>query len=179
VKIRDLFDTIAFVQHAEHKANLQLDVLIDDRHENILEWVLSGKQGILYDNGWNKHSNTGALRAYNPTHVVAAVASISRFEAAKQGTPETEPETILQEAQRLVHGDRGQDYGHPIEDFTRTGRIWGAILGLEGAVTPQQVALCMVGVKMSREVNRPKRDNRTDMAGYAETLDMVEQVLDS
>jgi hypothetical protein len=31
----------------------------------------------------------------------------------------------------------------------------------------------MIGVKMSRECNRPKRDNRVDLAGYAETLDMV------
>jgi hypothetical protein len=83
-------------------------------------------------------------------------------------------ETILQEAQRLVHGDRGQDYGHPIEDFTRTGRIMGAILGIPD-VPPEKVALCMIAVKISREVNRDKRDNRVDMAGYAETLDMVRQ----
>jgi hypothetical protein len=31
----------------------------------------------------------------------------------------------------------------------------------------------MVGVKMSREVNRPKRDNRVDMAGYTGTLELV------
>jgi hypothetical protein len=81
-------------------------------------------------------------------------------------------ETILQEAQRLVHGDRGADYGHPIEDFTRTGRIWAAILGLD-EVTAEQVALCMAALKISRECNRHKRDNMTDLAGYAETLMMV------
>ena len=88
-------------------------------------------------------------------------------------THERTDESVLQEAQRLVHGDRGADYGHPVHDFTRTGRIWAAVLGLP-EVTPQQVALCMIGVKMSREVNRPKRDNRVDIAGYVETLDMVE-----
>lgn len=87
-------------------------------------------------------------------------------------TMEPVGETILEEAQRLVHGDRGADYGHPIEDFTRTGRIWGAILGTD-PVPPAKVALCMIGVKLSREVHAPKRDNRTDIAGYAETLDMV------
>ena len=80
-------------------------------------------------------------------------------------------ESILEEAQRLVHGDRGEDYGHPINDFTRTGKIWSAILGIN--VSAEQVALCMVGVKISREVNKPKRDNRVDAAGYLETLDMV------
>lgn len=37
-------------------------------------------------------------------------------------------ETILQEAQRLVHGDRQGSYGHPLDDYTRTGTMWGAIL---------------------------------------------------
>ena len=81
-------------------------------------------------------------------------------------------ETVLQEAQRLVHGDRGQDYGHPLDDFTRTGRIWGAILGIPD-VAPELVGLCMVGVKISREVNAPKRDNRVDGPGYFETVDMI------
>lgn len=85
-------------------------------------------------------------------------------------------ESILHEAHRLVHGDRGEDYGHPYDDFSRTARIWSAILGVD--VTPQQVALCMIGLKISREVHRPKRDNRTDIAGYAETLDMVVQRAD-
>ena len=87
-------------------------------------------------------------------------------------------ETILEEAQRLVHGDRQTDYGHPIEDFTRTGIIWGAIIGHRQhhePVTPEQVAMCMVGVKLSRECHHPKRDNRTDGAGYFATLDMVRQ----
>ena len=80
-------------------------------------------------------------------------------------------DSILAEAHRLVHSSRGQDYGHPYEDFSRTAKIWSAILDKE--VTPEQVALCMIGVKMSRECNRPKRDNRVDIAGYAEALDMV------
>jgi hypothetical protein len=82
-------------------------------------------------------------------------------------------ESILDEAKRIVHGDRGENYGHPFEDFSRTAQIWSAILNIE--VTPEQVALCMIGVKISREVNRPKRDNIVDGAGYFETLDMVKK----
>jgi hypothetical protein len=26
-------------------------------------------------------------------------------------------ESILDEAKRIVHGDRGENYGHPFEDF--------------------------------------------------------------
>jgi hypothetical protein len=81
-------------------------------------------------------------------------------------------ETILEEAQRLVHGDRGADYGHPVDDYTRTGRLWGAILGLPD-LDPRLCALMMAAVKVSREVNKHKRDNLTDLAGYAECAQMI------
>ena len=83
-----------------------------------------------------------------------------------------EPETILQEAQRLVHGNRGADYGHPIDDYTRTGRMWGAILGIPD-IDPRTACLMMAVMKVSREVNKHKRDNLTDLAGYAECAQMV------
>ena len=80
--------------------------------------------------------------------------------------------TILEEAQAHVYGDRQQAYGHPLDDFTRTGRMWAAILGVP-EVTAEQVALCMVAVKISRECNAAKRDNRVDGAGYFGALDLV------
>ena len=85
----------------------------------------------------------------------------------------TEPvkESALQEAQRLVYGDRGKDYGHPFVDYTKTARLWSIILGTD--VTCEQAILCMVAVKISREIHNPKRDNRVDMAGYAECLERV------
>lgn len=81
-------------------------------------------------------------------------------------------ETALEEAQRLVHGDRGADYGHPIIDYTRTGRMWGAILGIPD-IDPRLCCLMMAAVKISREVNKHKKDNLTDLAGYAECANMV------
>jgi len=81
-------------------------------------------------------------------------------------------ETAVQEAHRLVHGNRGADYGHPIHDYARTGRMWGAILGVPD-IDPRICCLMMVAVKISREVNKPKRDNRVDGAGYFECAQMV------
>ncbi len=78
---------------------------------------------------------------------------------------------ILEEANKLVHGDRQADYGHPLDDFTRTALMWSAILG--HTVTAEQVGLCMCAVKISRQVNHPKRDNLVDLAGYAATVAMV------
>jgi hypothetical protein len=91
-------------------------------------------------------------------------------------------ETILEEAQRLVHGDRGNAYGHPLDDFTKSALIATAVLydklkpGM--SVVAEDIPLIMQGVKISRETNSPKRDNRTDGAGYWETLDMVRQERD-
>jgi hypothetical protein len=82
------------------------------------------------------------------------------------------PESILDEADRLVVCDRGKDYGHPFHDFSRTGKMWAAILGLE-KVEPEQVGLCMIALKMSRLCNSYKRDSLVDIAGYAKTIDMV------
>ncbi len=81
-------------------------------------------------------------------------------------------ESVCEEADRLVSGDRQASYGHPLDDMTRTGRMWGAILGIPD-VTAEHVSLCMVAVKMSREVNAPKRDNRTDGCGYWKCVDLI------
>lgn len=85
-----------------------------------------------------------------------------------------EPESPLAEADRLVSGARNDDYGHPIDDFTRIGRMWGAILGIDD-VDPALVGLCMVAVKIGREVHRPKRDNSVDGAGYFKTVWMIRE----
>jgi hypothetical protein len=87
-------------------------------------------------------------------------------------------ESITEEAHRLVSGPRQGAYGHPFHDFTRTGRLMGAIIGelkMGEDLSPRQVALCMEAVKISREVNAPKRDNRVDGVGYWECLDLVDQ----
>lgn len=78
---------------------------------------------------------------------------------------------MLMEAQRLVHGARGADYGPPLDDFSRTAAMWSAILGVP--VTAEQVGLCMIAVKLSRLCNSMKRDSLVDIAGYAEAVQMV------
>jgi len=89
------------------------------------------------------------------------------------GEPQDPPESPLFEAHRIVHAERGASYGPPKQDFARTGRMWGAILGIPD-VSPRLVALCMIGLKVSREAYQHKRDSLVDVAGYVETLAMIE-----
>ncbi len=82
-----------------------------------------------------------------------------------------------EEAARIVLGPRGEYYDHPFDNFTRTGFMWTGVLysklkpGM--MVTPEDVALCMNGVKLAREAFRHRPDNLVDGHGYWMTLEMV------
>lgn len=78
---------------------------------------------------------------------------------------------ITTEAHELVSGARQDEYGPPHEDFGRTAQLWSVVL--DTPVTAEQVALCMVMLKLSREIHASKRDNRVDACGYLEALDLV------
>lgn len=80
-------------------------------------------------------------------------------------------QTVLQEANSLIYGDRQKAYGPPSEDFKRTAAFWTTLFGVE--VTPEQVPMAMWLMKTSRLMNRMKRDSIVDIAGYAGTLQMV------
>ena len=77
--------------------------------------------------------------------------------------------TLATDALQVVTGPRQRDYAHPRINFQRIADLWSPILGVQ--VTPQQVALCMIQVKVARELNRHTRDNLVDLIGYTLTLD--------
>lgn len=88
------------------------------------------------------------------------------------------PETIMEEANRIIYGPRQEAYGHPIVDFTRTGKMWAPIiadLDLSQPIPPERVGLMMVALKISRECNKPNRDNRVDGVGYFGCVDRIQK----
>lgn len=82
---------------------------------------------------------------------------------------------ILDEASKAVDQDRQASYGSPLTNHQRIAAIWGAILGIE--IAPEQVALCMIGTKLSRLVNEADHiDSIVDIAGYARTYQRIKGI---
>lgn len=81
------------------------------------------------------------------------------------------PKTILEEAQSAVYGDRNADYGTVTDNFGTIAALWSIVLKTN--ITPEQVGLCMVQVKVARQMFKPKRDNLVDIAGYSATLEKL------
>jgi hypothetical protein len=77
--------------------------------------------------------------------------------------------TLLDEAYLLVTNDRNHTYDHPAVNFRRIADLWSVVLGVK--VDPDQVGMCMVMVKLAREIHEHKRDNIVDAIGYLLTMD--------
>lgn len=130
--------------------------------ENDLPWVLSA-DAVLRIPGDSTGADAECEAARN-----AGIPVFRSVPELVEGLKDAGP---CAQAQRLVNGTRQSDYGKPLDDFSRTAKFWEAIFGIP--VSAEQVAMAMVCVKLSREINKPKPDNRTDAAGYIETLDKV------
>lgn len=90
-------------------------------------------------------------------------------------------ETILEEAQRIVHGARNRDYGHPIDNHGTTAAFFEAFFEATTrtrgklAVTPEDVCFLNILQKISRAANgRLTRDTLVDTSGYAANIEMVQ-----
>lgn len=126
--------------------------------------------------GWHPTSdelvNDPALLKADLDHAQAEIARLRARLRETNNTTQNVDTSVLAEAYTLVHGDRRDAYDHPTRNFERIGRMWGAILGVDD-IAPADVGLCMVAVKLAREAFHPKRDNLTDIAGYAETVSLI------
>jgi hypothetical protein len=88
-------------------------------------------------------------------------------------------ETIADEAMRIVYGDREQAYDDPNVNFERIAHMWTGLLlrklRPDVHITPEEVALAFILLKVSREVHKPQRDNRVDIIGYILCGDRIVQ----
>lgn len=77
-------------------------------------------------------------------------------------------EKLLERAARLV-AKRRKSYGDPAALMTSIAARWS--LTLDRRVTPAQVALCLIDLKLARLTHDPGHlDSTIDLAGYAAVL---------
>ena len=77
-------------------------------------------------------------------------------------------EQLLEQAASVVR-DRRRTYGQPRDLFERVAARWSQVLGMR--VTPAQVVVCLIDVKVARLTHDPRHlDSITDIAGYAAIL---------
>ena len=80
---------------------------------------------------------------------------------------------ILHEAAQVI-AERSKTYGDPGRAMAAIAARWSITLG--HTVTPAQVVLCMIDLKLARLARDPKyRDGPIDVIGYAALLHEVTQ----
>ena len=86
-------------------------------------------------------------------------------------------EDCLVEAQKIINGNRQNDYGTPEDSFQRIADYWNSYLIHNGIMEndsplfAKDVAMMMVLFKIAREEHAHKHDNLVDICGYTVILD--------
>lgn len=98
-------------------------------------------------------------------------------------SPRTDKSVMSQacadEAFGLVNGGRQDQYGKPERSFEALADVFTGLLKRklrdDARVSAEDVALLMVGLKITRESNQRKRDNVVDAHGYLFLLAQLAQ----
>jgi hypothetical protein len=74
-------------------------------------------------------------------------------------------EQLLEHAADIVTRRR-REYGEPVDLFEQVAARWSLTLGTK--ISPAQVVLCLIDLKVSRLARDPRHfDSQVDVAGYA------------
>jgi len=86
--------------------------------------------------------------------------------------PESVRASVLNEANKIVNGERANTYGGPEDSFRTIAGLWEAYLNKPGntfaPISPADVASMLALLKIARLKTSPNhRDSWVDLAGYA------------
>ena len=93
-------------------------------------------------------------------------------------------QAVLDEASKLINGDRHEQYGDAVEDFSVVAEYWTVYLRSKGLLKEgvklihKDTALMMTLLKVRREGTHPKTDNNVDGVGYLALAEKCERALD-
>lgn len=88
--------------------------------------------------------------------------------------------SMLHKAEELITGQRQEDYGDKLQNFSQIAMLFQGILATkiqaDVLISPEDVALLMICVKMARLVKSPDHsDSILDIAGYAGCYDKLQR----
>ncbi len=84
------------------------------------------------------------------------------------------PQSILEEAHKIIYGDRERTYGHPSKNLQRIADYWS--VHLEREVTINDVCIMMVLMKQARLGNDPThKDGMVDTCGYMALMERCQK----
>lgn len=92
----------------------------------------------------------------------------------------SEKESVLEEAHKIIYGDREKVYGHPSKNLNNIAVMWDVYLHARKdpthMLTAKDVAAMMVLVKVARLANDPEhRDSVVDICGYAALMERCDE----
>ncbi len=91
-------------------------------------------------------------------------------------------EQLFTEAQKIINGERRDQYGDPEDNHKCIATLWNLYLFNRFPVdlypkltiSKEDVIFMIILLKVAREMHKHKRDNLVDMAGYLGLLDDME-----
>ena len=117
----------------------------------------------------NGHVEKGTYSVMNGT------CNTTQFFTAEE-LVEEEPDnhnSILLQADKIVNGDRNDQYGDPNVAFAEYKQILSATFGIE--LTEAQICKVMMAIKLGRMKYKYKEDSLVDLCGYTEILNRLEK----
>ena len=74
---------------------------------------------------------------------------------------------LLDEANKILHGKRSEDYGSIESNFGQIAALWNIYLERRKSIEPHDVCVMMALLKIARLSHKPDYDGALDLAGYA------------
>lgn len=109
-----------------------------------------------------------------------AMEATEAMEAAEADGVERRQPSLLERADAIINGPRQQEYGGKLQNFSQIAMLWQGTLATklapDVAITPEDVALCMMQVKIARLAKTPDHeDSILDVAGYAGCYSLLQK----
>ena len=85
---------------------------------------------------------------------------------------------ILEKAKELINGDRKKDYGDAWLNHKRIADYWSNYFDDKVKLTPTDVAVMMILVKIARVQNCCTDDSFIDICGYGAIAGEISEIMD-